>query len=164
MMMIWAYVSTGSDFVKHSLSDRGNFYLKIPPYSANNTNNTNSTDSGGDSIGLFDLTGKSTSTVDIMWIHGWVLWFAWGFLGFIQIASARYLKIFPKVNMYIHIISGIIINFLTILLSVYAFQYSNWKVNPNSNHSLMGYFVLVAQHIMTALGFLTWILNKNLKW
>ena len=65
--------------------------------------------------------------VDILLIHGWVLWVAWGILGMIQIISIRYTyilricdKVAYKMKLAVHVINGIAILILTIIMS--------WKV------------------------------------
>ena len=68
--------------------------------------------------------------VDILLIHGWVLWVAWGILGMIQIISIRYtyiLKICDKLayNMKIavHIVNGIAILILTIIIIIVKYRH-----------------------------------------
>lgn len=63
--MIYAFVTTTADLVEHSSSDRGQFYMIL---SLNN-----------DSSIVFDEEEDG----DLYLAHGWILWFAWGVLGFI---------------------------------------------------------------------------------
>jgi hypothetical protein len=51
----------------------------------------------------------------LFFIHGWMLWIAWGILGFVQIATNRYFKPYFKICNWLHIISGIAIFMITVI-------------------------------------------------
>ena len=55
-------------------------------------------------------------------LHGFLLWFAWGILGFLQIASSRYLKSYWKFTMWIHRISGSLVILITFVMSLLVFN------------------------------------------
>ena len=124
-------------------------------------------------IGNMDYTGDSNIViigggggpggVNIMKAHGWILWFAWGILGFIQFSSIRYLKMFPKVNLWIHIICGCCISILTIIMTFEAFKYFDWEF-LSSEHAIIGFIVFVVSTFLTLAGFLTWGMMTNVKW
>jgi hypothetical protein len=75
--------------------------------------------------------------------HGWLMWAAWGILGFIQIASNRYLKIFWKVNRLIHVFSGFSIFIITMVMGLLAIKRGNWEIEKGW-HTLMGFTILCA--------------------
>ena len=56
-------------------------------------------------------------------IHGWILWAVWSILGFLQIASGRYMRTLPFSSLLTHIISGLLIFGITIGMSVVALNY-----------------------------------------
>lgn len=102
---------------------------------------------------------------DELYIHGWIMWVAWGVLGLIQIISFRYMIVFPwcndrisyRLKLAIHIINGLIMLILTILMSVKAINYYDGKLRWNESvHSAMGLAVLFATGVITILGLLTW--------
>lgn len=63
--------------------------------------------------------------VDFYSIHGWFLWGAWGILGFLQLASSRYLKIFYEWNMIFHIVEGSLILLLTLFFGILGIRKNN---------------------------------------
>lgn len=52
--------------------------------------------------------------------HAALLWVAWGPLAFLQIVSGRYGRVYWKVQMWIHIITGLIIMILSLVYSFLA--------------------------------------------
>ena len=56
-------------------------------------------------------------------LHGWLLWNAWGVLGFLQLASVRWMQIYFKINLWLHIVNGLIIGGFTLVMSIYAINY-----------------------------------------
>ena len=76
---------------------------------------------------LFQDSGRVTTgtlnpngTPDFFYIHGWFMWSAWGFLGYIMIVSNRYLKRFHWLHLWINITSGVIILVFTYVLGFLA--------------------------------------------
>jgi hypothetical protein len=100
----------------------------------------------------------------MLYLHGWLLWGAWGVLGFMQIVSIRYMRTFTacdriikNFNMLLHITGGIIILATTITMSVLAIQKFEWVLNWDKNlHSAFGLAVLFAVCLVTVLGFVAW--------
>lgn len=99
--MNYAYVTSTPQLVEHSNNAWGNFQMRlyyIPPVVVNNSNSSNSTNStqnnstssfpsfptgdDTDTGGLLDLRAELEG-YDILYLHGWLLWLAWGVLGFV---------------------------------------------------------------------------------
>jgi hypothetical protein len=93
-------------------------------------------------------------------VHGYVLWFAWGILGFMQIASSRYLKVYWKCAMWLHRISGVLIVLMTLALSLVAFKVTDWEVQDGL-HVILGFIVLLLCAILAIGGFIArWTMEK----
>lgn len=60
-------------------------------------------------------------------------------------------------------IIGILITAFTIVMSIYAFQYYNYKVRDNL-HSKLGYAVLIMSGILLISGFIVYFSKIFLKW
>ena len=69
--------------------------------------------------GLIDIRAELIG-YNIMYLHGWLLWTVWSVLGLVQIASVRYMQGFVKLNMFMHIASGLLIFTTTVVMSVLA--------------------------------------------
>lgn len=67
--------------------------------------------------------------------HGMMMYFAWGILSLFMIVSARYLRVFYKVRMWIHRIFGTIIVILTVFTTVLIYI----KEHPQSSEGI-GYY------------------------
>ncbi len=70
-------------------------------------------------------------------MHGLAMWFAWGFLGFIQILSNRYLSKYWKISMLMHRVSATLLLITTLSSSVYVISSNDWKINFNT-HGILG--------------------------
>eukprot|EP00347_Sterkiella_histriomuscorum_P007376 403349177 len=177
MIMNFAYVSYTSNLVEHSNNAWGSFDMRlyyIPPVVTNQTNGTNGTNTtnpnsttefpqdGGSSGGLLDLRAEIMG-YDILYLHGWLLWQAWGVLGFLQIASVRYMQIFYKFNHYLHMAIGTMITGFTIAMSILAFKYYDYRLRDNL-HSKLGYAVLILSGIILLSGFFLYFMKYKLKW
>lgn len=97
------------------------------------------------------------------YVHGYLLWFAWGVLGFWQIASVRYLKPFFKPGAWFHIISGMFILLITLVFSIRGIAILYWTVSAHW-HAYIGMFITVATIFVPIGGFTTWYYALNSKW
>lgn len=73
---------------------------------------------------LADLSVKQSPTLvtyDFNLYHGLLMWTAWGILGFIQLASNRWLKGYWYLNMWIHRIAGTSIMIITLIMGIMAY-------------------------------------------
>lgn len=135
--MNFAYVTSTYKLVEHNAYQWGNFkmtlYYEAPTTNGSNgTNSTNSSTGNGtivfppinntDGGGFIDLRSEILG-YNILLLHGWLLWLAWGVLGFVQIASVRWLQVYFKLNLWLHIINGVVIGAFTIIMSIYAINY-----------------------------------------
>lgn len=91
----YAFVTRTSNFVEHSALQWGNFEMRLV-YTPPNTNNNNTNNSSGgngtnnnttDPIdnsggGIIDIRDELIG-YDVLYLHGWLLWSAWGVLGFV---------------------------------------------------------------------------------
>lgn len=69
---------------------------------------------------------NTSKKVDTITFHAWFMWLAWGVLGLLQIASVRYLRVFYRFNMMIHIVSGLIIGAATLIMAFVAYSFYGW--------------------------------------
>ena len=84
--------------------------------------------------------------------HGWLMWAAWGVLGFIQVLSNRYLKVFWKFNRIVHIVSGTSIFIITMVMGLLAMKTSSWEIEK-AWHTMMGFIILCAVGLVMLGGF-----------
>ena len=146
MSMIYSMSSTSGRLSKHkSDSDYGPFSLLL-----NITDLTVST------------TTRAYKTHKYI-IHGWFEWVAWGFLGAIQVFSGRYLRAFWKVNMWIHIISGLLTIALNIAFSYWLLYLSGYKVTGVA-HRVIGVIFLPFSFVLGVQGMVIRYLWNRLKW
>ena len=95
--------------------------------------------------------------------HGWLLWIAWGPLALLQIFSGRYVRMYWKVNMWTHIVSGVLILILTSVYTFLAFSYFKWKIRPTW-HDWLGTIDLILIFILDGQGLALRLLQNRLKW
>ena len=81
------------------------------------------------------------SNFDFYKFHGFMMWAAWGIFGLVQLASNRYLKVYWRLSMWIHRISGLIILLITLTLSFLALSKAGWEVEIGV-HQIMGVIIL----------------------
>jgi hypothetical protein len=65
---------------------------------------------------------------DFYVFHGWTAWAAWGLLGFIQVFSNRYMKVYWKASMWVHRICGFLILAITVMTCVWAIRETGWYI------------------------------------
>ncbi len=74
---------------------------------------------------LSDLSVRTSAvtyeTFDFYVYHGLLMWTAWGLLGFIQLASNRWLKGYWYLNMWIHRLAGTSIMIITLIMGIMAY-------------------------------------------
>jgi hypothetical protein len=109
------------------------------------------------------LASSSTSGgADYELIHGWVLWACWFILGLIMVLSNRYMKVFWRVHMWIHRISGFLIFGGTIALS--ALLIKDIGGIEDNVHSIIGIVILGVVIFITLFGIFTRSRMENMKW
>ncbi len=96
-------------------------------------------------------------------IHGWLMWTSWGILGFIQLLSNRYLKVYWKINRAIHAISGLAITGLVLAFGLLAMQRLDWNVEKDW-HNIIGFIVMILVAILALGGILIGTLLNTLRW
>ena len=115
---------------------------------------------------LHDELRKRGGPIDILYLHGWILWASWGVLGMIQIVSLRYLpsynicctKTIKNFNMLLHLSSGVLILIATLTMSLLALEYYDWTLRWNQSlHSAFGLGIMFATIFVTLLGFIAWL-------
>ena len=94
---------------------------------------------------------KPLSYTDI--IHGFGMWSAWGLLGFLQLASNRYLKHHWRAAMWIHRISGCMSILITLSMGFLAFNKAGWVLG-SSIHCYFGLFIMVTSALLGLGGFI----------
>ncbi|CDW84971.1 cytochrome b5-like heme steroid binding domain containing protein [Stylonychia lemnae] len=132
---------------------------------------------GGDNRGIFkifvDLSGgisdasgegySEDDSFDFYVYHGWLMWVSWGLFGLIQLASNRYLKMYWKVNMWVHRLSGSIIWILTLVFGFIAVSKADWEV-VNSLHTIIGFIVTITVTLIVLGGVFTRSMMNRLRW
>ena len=87
--------------------------------------------------GPFKILVKNDLTVDILgiesesdiaYVHGWLMWAAWGLLGLFQILTNRYLKLYWKVNKIFHVIFGFGVLILTFVMGLLMIKQMRWEI------------------------------------
>ena len=121
--MIYAAVSMTSRITNHGGNNRGNFLLRV------NSDGT--------------LGAKQVATgPGFHYVHGWLMWVAWGIFGFVQVVSNRYCKILWKYNMWVHGICGTAILTISLVEGLLAIKQADWKIE-NKPHNIIGFIVMV---------------------
>ena len=64
------------------------------------------------------VTSTFSASVDLYFLHGILMWVAWGFFGLLQLASNWYLKMFWRTSMWLHRLSGIVVWTITATMSL----------------------------------------------
>jgi hypothetical protein len=96
--------------------------------------------------------------------HGWALWLAWFVLGLVQIFSNRYLKVFWKLHMWIHRITGTTILVLTIIFVILMIKRKDGFINMADPHTTLGLFIMTFTISVTLFGVFTKSRMNSLTW
>lgn len=65
------------------------------------------------------------------------MWLAWGVIGFILVIITRYMKHLWKLNVWAHIICGILITVINVIYGFGAIYRLGWRVNLTI-HGILG--------------------------
>lgn len=95
--------------------------------------------------------------------HGWFMWVTWGLIGMLQIITARYIKVFWKVNMWLHLAQGIWIFMVTIVIGLFALSRFSWHLTTDP-HGRNASFVISTVGIIVFGGSAAMYLMNNLRW
>jgi hypothetical protein len=76
-----------------------------------------------------------------MALHGWGLWVAWGLFGFMQLATARYLKGNYSINMVAHTVLGILILLINSGMCIVGLKKLGWQIKLDF-HNISGIVVM----------------------
>src|ERR1700733_3557570 len=88
-------------------------------------------------------------------LHGWMLWIAWGILGFWQIGTMRYLKPFYRPSVWFHIISGTFILLITLTFCLKGIAMLYWTISSHW-HAYVGIAITGLVVFVPAGGFYTY--------
>ncbi len=102
-------------------------------------------------------------TYDFFKLHGWLMWLTWGVLGFLQLASNRYLKSQWAWHLWMHRITGTIILLMTLGLGILSIKEYGWSVYP-AIHNIIGVIVISVVTLITLGGVFTRSRMMRLKW
>ena len=83
--------------------------------------------------------------------HGLAMWIGWTVLGYIMIASRRYLKVYYHLSHSLHVICGTCITFITIIFALQALINLDWRIGRVKAHTFFGFLSLVCV-LLIALG------------
>lgn len=113
--MIYAYILNSADIAKTPKhSSRGYFTIEIME--------------DGTIKDYVEPEPEPESTFNLYLFHGWMMWAAWSFLGFIQLLTNRYLKQFWSVKMWIHRIAGSLIWIITLVAGILLIKDLGWEI------------------------------------
>lgn len=101
--------------------------------------------------------------IDPFFLHGFLMWFSWGILGFLMIVSNRYLKSFWRIHLWIHIICGSLIFIITGAMGLFALNKMGWIIESNL-HSLLGVTLFILVGFIVLGGVATKLSLVNTKW
>lgn len=108
------------------------------------------------------VMGPPGGIVYFRW-KGWFMWVSWGLIGMLQIVTARYIKVFWKVNMWLHLAQGIWLFLVTIILGLHALSRYDYHLTTDP-HGRNGSFVMTTVGIIVFGGSTAMYLMNNLKW
>ncbi|CDW89749.1 cytochrome b5-like heme steroid binding domain containing protein [Stylonychia lemnae] len=145
--MVWAYSILNSNLIKHE--GKGSFEIYVSNAGINYQRET---------------TFIEWDNLLMVRVHGWFLWFTWSLLSYIQMAVNRYLKIFWKVNMWIHRIVGTLILILTIIMSIVGFRNHKHIFEDLSGHHVIGIIIFFSVNLLVASGIIARSRQIRLKW
>lgn len=100
---------------------------------------------------------------DPYYLHGIVLWGAWGLLGLLQIASNRYIKSKWHIAMLIHRITASIIWLSTIIMSLIVIKHEGWAIKE-SKHATLGFGLLISVTFPLIGGLIARYLKESARW
>jgi hypothetical protein len=133
---------------------------------------------GGNTLGITDEDGdedgnserdndededSTRKKANIELIHGWFLWITWFILGMIMVLSNRYMKVFWKVHMWIHRVSGFLIFVLTIIFASIIIKDKGGEIEDNP-HSIIGLVILAVVIFIIIIGIFTKKRMETMKW
>ena len=118
-------------------------------------------EASGQTFGIVEGAGSNTK-INALKLHGWFLWAVWAFMGFFQIASSRYMKTFPRINQWMHMLSGTMTLILTVALSMLGFYWNDWEMTY-SIHAILGQTVLFAVGAISIVGFAAFFMMRSQK-
>lgn len=120
-----------------------------------------------DGQGGYTLTGEDLGVVtkfSLTKLHGWLLWVAWGLFGFLQPVSARYMKRWWRLNMWIHRLGGTIILLSTIAMSIVGISKLDWKLSGATAHYVIGLIIFFAVTFVALGGVFARSMTRRLHW
>jgi glucan phosphoethanolaminetransferase (alkaline phosphatase superfamily) len=100
---------------------------------------------------------------DFYMIHGIVLGITWGALALLQIAAARWLKMYHKASMWVHRISGFIIFLATFIMAMLTFKNDDWEIK-SGYHPAIGLTIVITMSLLTIGGITARTVLEKSKW
>jgi|LauGreDrversion4_2_1035121.scaffolds.fasta_scaffold224039_2 hypothetical protein len=100
---------------------------------------------------------------DLYVVHGIVFATCWGLLALLQIAAARWLKMYHKVSMWIHRISGFVIFLATFIMAMFTFKQDDWEIK-SGYHPAMGLTIVITMSLLTIGGITARLFLEKSRW
>jgi amino acid permease len=97
-------------------------------------------------------------------LHGWLFWVAWALFGLLQPVSARYLKKYWRVNMWVHRIVGTLILLLTISMGLVGISKMNWELSGDEPHYMIGLIIFFVTIFVAVGGVFARSMTRRLEW
>jgi hypothetical protein len=89
---------------------------------------------------------------------------AWGLFGFLQPVSARYMKRWWRLNMWIHRLGGTLILLSTIAMSIVGIGKLDWTLSGDEAHYVIGLIILFAVTFVAIGGVFARSMARRLNW
>ena len=100
---------------------------------------------------------------DFYLIHGLILGVTWSALALLQIAAARWLKMYHKASMWAHRISGFLVFLTTFTMAMLTLNHDGWELEDGL-HNAMGLTILITMSLLTIGGITARIILERSKW
>jgi len=100
---------------------------------------------------------------DLYVVHGIVFAVCWGLLALLQIAAARWLKMYHNVSMWIHRITGFLIFVGTFVMAMFTFKQDEWEIKPGY-HPAMGLTIVITMSLLTIGGITARMILEKSRW
>lgn len=146
--MIWGYNTDSAQFVRHT--ERGWFALRF------NTPGADGQSSVGGAEVVVEDPAKHYRT------HGWIMWVAWSVLGWLMVATKRYMSHNWLVGQMIHSLCGYFITLATFVEFFKNLSKKKWTLEVNP-HSILACIILSTVTIMTMSGMMSIMVAKVTK-
>lgn len=87
----------------------------------------------------------------------------WSLLALVQIAAARWLKMYHKASMFVHRLTGFLIFLATFIMAMITYRSNDWEARPGA-HPALGTTLVVIMTLLTIGGITASTILERTKW